>query len=166
MLRPTHAVRARTPSTDRRRHLTRSRASPVVRGAFAALASILVNACGGGGEHGTGVERPLTCPSASVPLCSTPTGAAAARDGASDGATRSAAALDNTTARTALNTNLTQLDAALVAQNVTDARAALSRARDAIATARGQLGSFPGDAADLGSIELMLDYIAPLLGVS
>lgn len=106
------------------------------------------------------------CPAADVPLCTSATAAAAARDAASDAATRSTPALENTTARTALATSLAQLDAALGAQNITDAREGLARSRDAIAAARGQLTNFPGDAADLAAIELMLDYVAPLLGVS
>ena len=126
-------------------------------------------ACGGGDKVSgpttqTNTNTDLTCPSANVPLCTSASGAAVARDGTSDASTRSVAALENGTAKTALTASLTQLDAALVAQNVTNARAAVTASRNALTAARTQSGSFPGDAADLDVIELMLDYVGTLTG--
>jgi hypothetical protein len=150
----------------------RARASPAARrGALVAVVALLLGgACGGGGDDDDGGggpvgTQPVTCPSANVPVCTSGTGATA-RDVVSDASGRSTPALENTAARTALTTNLGQLDAAIGGGNITDARAALTRAREAITTARGQLANFAGDAADLAAIELILDQIAPLIGVS
>jgi hypothetical protein len=103
-----------------------------------------------------------------VPYCSASNApmAAAARDAASDAASRSTPALDNATTKSALGTSLSALNTALAEGNITQARAAVTNARNAIATGRSQLSSFPGDAADLAAIELALDQVAPLLGVS
>jgi hypothetical protein len=172
MLRAAQSAHAPEPADDRFVRTTRSRASPVaprrpVLAALVMLAGASVSC--GGGDGGTPPPPPpppaLTCPSAGVPLCTNTASAAAARDGTSDAATRSTPALENATARTAVATNLGQLDAAIGVGNITDARAALGRARDAITAARGQTG-FPGDAPDLAAIELLLDRVAPLIGVS
>ena len=141
----------------------------IVRGRLAA-AALGVAACMACSDS-TGPPPPPAdevCPSAPVPLCSSANAAAAAaaRDGASDAAGRSVPALDNAAARTALGARLNQLESALAAGNVTRGREALRQLREALAAARGQLGSFPGDAADLMAIELALDQVAPLLGTS
>ena len=136
------------------------RAALVVAGATSLLGATL--SCG---DKGPGPVQPITCPSANVPVC-TPATATAARDVTSDASSRSTPALENTTARSALGTNLGQLDAALANGNITDARAALGRVREAITAARAQLTQFPGDAADLTAIELQMDQVAPLIGTS
>jgi hypothetical protein len=150
------------------REPTKRAAAKIAQRGLAAAA--LGAACIACGDSPTQLQQqeppPLTCPSAGVPLCSSPAATAAARDGTSDAAARSTAALENTTARAALATNLGQLDAALGTQNITNARAALGRVRDAISAGRGQLNQFPGDAPDLAAIELLLDQVAALLGAS
>lgn len=106
------------------------------------------------------------CPTASVPLCTDVDAAARARDGVADAVTRSTPAIDNPPVRAAFTTALGQLEAALAAGNVTRGREALRQSRAGVASARGQLGAFPGDAADLAAIELVLDRVGPLLGTS
>lgn len=129
------------------------------------LVGVGVSSCGDG-RGATEPPAALTCPSADVPLCSRLTKRAAAQDAASDAAARSLPALENASTRAALGTSLSRLSTALTAGNITDARAALTGSREALGGARGQLSTSPGDAADLASIELMLDQVAPLLGVS
>jgi hypothetical protein len=141
---------------------TKSRASPhaLTRMAVVLLMGAASVACG---EDPPEPPRDETCPAAQVRLCSDPGAAAIARDGIADAAARSTLGLENATARSALAGNLGQLGTQLAAHNVTQSRAALAATRESIATARGQLSSFPGDAADLASIELMLDFVAALL---
>jgi hypothetical protein len=148
----------------------RSAASAVRRrlAATALLGAAAYVGCGGdatGPEH---QQQDQVCPTASVPLCAAVNSSAAssARESASDAASRSTPALENATARSALGAGLSQLDAALAAGNVTKALAALRATREALTSARAQLNSFPGDAADLAAIELTLDQVAPLLGTS
>ena len=108
------------------------------------------------------------CPTATVPLCSGANAAvaAAARDAVADAVGRSTPALENAGARPELAASLAELEAMLAAGNVTRSRNALGRARAALTAAHAQLGTFPGDAPDLTAIELALDRVAPLLGVS
>jgi hypothetical protein len=120
----------------------------------------VASGCGDKQDKITEVERDQMCPSAQAQLCSNAAAAAAAREASSDATSRSVPALENATARAALASSLAQLDAALVAGNITKARAALIDSRTALGAAGGQ----PGDAPDLGAIELLLDHVAPLIG--
>jgi hypothetical protein len=134
------------------------------RVAALALAAAMTVACGGETPDpdpiGPVVERDLMCPSAQVPLCSDQGATDAARDGSSDAVTRSVAAIENAAGRASLDVSLRELESAIAAKNITKARAALAKSRTALATAGGQ----PADAPDLGAIELLLDYIDPLIG--
>lgn len=103
----------------------------------------------------------VTCPSAAVPLCAREDSTVAAVAlVTSDAGTRSLGALANPAAKAALATELAAIDAAIDARNVTQARAALERAGAALATARQQLSTHPGDAPDLAAIELALFQVA------
>jgi hypothetical protein len=141
---------------------TKSRASPhaLARMAVVIVVGVAIVACG---EKKTEVVPDVICPAAQVRLCNDDGAALIARDGVADAAERATLGLENATARSTLVGNLGQLRTALTDRNVTRARAALATTRESIATARGQLSSFPGDAADLAGIELMLDFVAALL---
>jgi ABC-type transporter Mla subunit MlaD len=104
------------------------------------------------------------CGSAQVTFCTDDATKVAAKDGGSDASTRSTPALENAAARTAIAASLADLNSALAGGNITKAREALNSARAALAGARAQVASFGGDAADLGSIELLLDHIDRVTG--
>jgi hypothetical protein len=133
--------------------------------AFVILLAAAGAACGDNSVTGGEQEQALTCPSAGVPFCASPNDA---RQGTADALGRSTPALQNATARADLTTSLGQLNAALNdgAGNITDAQAAVRRSREVLATARGQVATFPSDAPDLGAIELLLNALAPLIGMT
>jgi hypothetical protein len=118
----------------------------------------------------TGPEPPppppdVTCPGAQVRACDDAT-RSVALDGTADASRRSAPALENAAARTAVESSVDRLNTSLAAGNITKALAALADSRRAVEAARSQLGTFVGDAADLGAIELLLDHVASLIGGS
>jgi hypothetical protein len=122
--------------------------------------------CAGG--DATGPVRPpeLICPSVAVPICQDEEQADIAREGVADLVGRLAPKLENPSARDALVTGLGQLAIEAGLGNVTAARRALAFSRDALNAALAQRASYPGDAPDLGAIELELDRMALLLGTS
>jgi hypothetical protein len=79
---------------------------------------------------------------------------------------RVAPKLENPAAREALVTGLGQLAIEVGLGNVTAARRALTFSRQALNAALAQRATYPGDAPDLGVIELELDQMATLLGTS
>jgi hypothetical protein len=123
-------------------------------------------ACAGGDV--TGPVRPpeQTCPSVSVPICQDEAQADVAREAVADLVGRVAPKLENPSARDALVTGLGQLAIEAGLGNVTAARRALSFSRDALNAALSQRATYPGDAPDLGAVELELDRMAVLLGTS
>lgn len=125
----------------------------------AAVAALAIAAC-----SESAAPSELTCPSAAVPLCAKEDSTVAAvASVTTDAGTRSLGALANPAARTALATELAAIDAAIDARNVTQARAAVERTRTALASAREQLSTHPGDAPDLAAIELALVQVARAL---
>jgi hypothetical protein len=142
--------------------MTRSRAVLLVGGA---LFGASVAGCGDGP---TGPLRPpeQSCPSVAVPLCDNEESADVAREAVADLVGRVAPKLENPSAREALVTGLGQLAIEAGVGNVTAARRALTLSRDALSAAMSQRASYPGDAPDLGAIELELDRMATLLGTS
>lgn len=96
------------------------------------------------------------CPSAQVPLCvKADSTLAVVSPMTNDAVARSAAALGNAPVRATLTTEINAVKSAIAAGNVSQARAALTRARAAIVAARQQ-NTHPGDAPDLSAIELAL----------
>jgi hypothetical protein len=96
------------------------------------------------------------CPAAQVPLCTnSDSTVAVVSPMTNDAVTRSAAALANAPLKATLTTEINAVQSAIAVGNVTQARAALTRARAAIVTAR-QHNSHPGDAPDMSAIELAL----------
>lgn len=96
------------------------------------------------------------CPSAQVPLCvKADSTLAVVSPMTNDAVARSAPALGNAAVKATLTTEINAVKSALAAGNVTQARAALTRARAAISTALQQ-NTHPGDAPDLSAIELAL----------
>ncbi|MDQ3998113.1 MAG: hypothetical protein M3303_13985 [Gemmatimonadota bacterium] len=83
-----------------------------------------------------------------------------ARDATSDGMTRSLLGIENASGRATLESTLRDLEKAIAANNITKAQDAFTRSRTALALAGGE----PGDAPDLGAIELLLDHVGPLIG--
>jgi hypothetical protein len=110
-------------------------------------------------DNGPDVERDLMCPEAQVSLCD-PIVGAVARDASSDATGRSVPALEPSAAQAALAASLGRLNSQIATGNITQARDAFDDARSKLAAAAGQ----PGDAPELGAIELMLDYVGPLIG--
>jgi len=108
--------------------------------------------------------RQATCPGAGVALCTAPPQVVTAASGAvADVATRSTKGLKNPAAKARLESLASALAAALRDGRVSAAREALDDMRAAIAEARSQLASHPGDAADLTAIELSIRPTADLL---
>jgi hypothetical protein len=122
-------------------------------------------ACGG---DATGPVRPpeQTCPSASAPICEDEARADVAREAVADLVGRVAPKLENPASREALVTGLGQLAIEVGLGNVTAGRRALTFSREALSAALAQRAAYPGDAPDLGAIELELDRMASLLGTS
>jgi hypothetical protein len=135
--------------------------------AFVAVALLGAAATGCGGDA-TGPVRPpeQTCPSLAVPLCQNEERADVAREAVADLVGRVAPKLENPAAREALVTGLGQLAIEVGLGNVTAGRRALTFSREALSTALAQRAAYPGDAPDLGAIELELDRMATLLGTS
>jgi hypothetical protein len=131
------------------------------------LGAVLATACsdstGPTQNNNQNLVTELTCPATQVRLCTDAAARSVAQDAASDGLTRSMLGLENAAARTAITERLGQLNSAIGAGNVTRTRTALADTRTAVEAARAQSGGFPGDAADLAAIELLLDYIASLV---
>jgi hypothetical protein len=125
-------------------------------------------AVAGCGDGPTGPVRPpeLTCPSVAVPLCQNSESSDEAREAVADLVGRIAPKLENPAARETLVPGLGQLAIEAGLGNITAARRALSFSREALETALGQRSTYPGDAPDLGAIELELDRMATLLGTS
>jgi hypothetical protein len=117
------------------------------------------SACSDGGTEPPPPPQDVVCPSAGVPVCSNP---APVREAVSDAIDRSVTALESATARNALAASLGKLQAALAGNpiNITNARVGYDESRSAL----GAAGGAPGDAPDLGAVELMLDYVGPLIG--
>ena len=130
------------------------------------LLAAIQSGCAGG--DATGPIRPAdqTCPSAAVPMCEDTPETNLAREDVADLVGRVAPKLDNPDASHALVTGLGQLAIELGLGNVTNARRALTFSRDALTQALSRVSSYPGDAPDLGAIELELDRVATLLGTS
>jgi hypothetical protein len=129
----------------------------------------LVGAVGVGcGGDATGPVRPpeQTCPSVAVPICQDEERADVAREAVADLVGRIAPKLENPTARDALVTGLGQLAIEVGLGNVTAARRALTFSRESLNAALAQRATYPGDAPDLGAIELELDEMAVLLGTT
>ena len=103
-------------------------------------------ACGGD-PTGAGDPPDLTCANATVPLCTDVAYAAAVRTAIADAGGRIAPAL-SAEAESAVAGDLAELQAALDAGNVTDARAAAESLRDALAALRAV-----ASAADLPSLD-------------
>ena len=124
------------------------------------LAAALSTACNGDKpDPGPIIETDLKCPAAQVPLCTDAVAEAAARDASSDAVSRSVGALEDATVRSALESVLRKLQTAITDRNITKAREAIRDSRNALAVA----GSAAADAPDRGAIELMLDYVDPLI---
>jgi hypothetical protein len=130
-----------------------------LRAGLAALA-LLAAACGDKGPNDPVVEKDVFCPESQVTLCTTPAVAPVARDATSDGMTRSLLGIENATGRAALESALRDLEKAIASNNITQAQKAYASSRTALGSAGGQ----PGDAPDLGAIELLLDHVGPLIG--
>ena len=133
-----------------------------------ARVALVAAAAAGCGDGPTGPVRPpeLSCPSVSVPLCENSESTDEAREAVADLVGRIAPKLENPSAREALVTWLGQLAIEAGLGNVTAARRALTFSREALGAALGQRSTYPGDAPDLGAIELELDRMATLLGTS
>lgn len=126
------------------------------------LAVAITASCG---DSGTGPPPDVTCATATVPLCNDAAWASATRDALTDAIDRVAPALENSTSRGALLSNLAELRAAVIAGNVTRSSVALKATREQLVRGRNQLTTFGGDAADLTVIELATDQVAELIGV-
>jgi hypothetical protein len=144
----------------------RTEESPVRRcGRHVALAAAVAawlaagSACKDNPGPGPDPERDLMCPEAQVQVCD-PAVRTVARDASSDAVSRSVPALENAAGRAALAGSLGQLDGAIANGNITQARLAFDNSRSALAAAGGEAA----DAPDLGAIELLLDYVGPLIG--
>jgi hypothetical protein len=131
-----------------------------------ACAALFLAVGAGCGDGPTGPVRPpeLSCPSVSVPLCEDSESSDAAREAVADLVGRVAPKLENPSSREALVNGLGQLAIEAGLGNITAARRALAFSREALATALSQRSTYPGDAPDLGAIELELDRMASLLG--
>jgi hypothetical protein len=139
---------------------------PTTRSYAARLASVLVLAAAGCGDGPTGPVRPpeQSCPSVSVPLCEDSESSDVAREAVADLVGRVAPKLENPASREALVNGLGQLAIEAGLGNITAARRALAFSREALGAAMAQRSTYPGDAPDLGAIELELDRMATLLG--
>lgn len=138
--------------------------SRVVRSAFAA-ATFGLAACSGDSPTGPREPTELTCATSRVQYCASETVALHAQAGTLDASERLATALENPAARQTLEVHLGRLAAALDAKKIQSARTAMTAARAAIVAARAQRDAYPGDIPDLAAIELLLDALAPLLGM-
>jgi hypothetical protein len=120
------------------------------------------------GSDATGPVRPpeQSCPLIAVPICEDEARADISREAVADLVGRIAPKLENPEARQALVTGLGQLAIEVGLGNVTAGRRALAFTRDALNAALAQRATYPGDVPDLGAIELELDRMATLLGVS
>jgi hypothetical protein len=134
----------------------------------ALLAGVAMLGAAGCGGDATGPVRPpeQMCPSVAVPICDDDERADVAREAVADLVGRIAPKLENPAARETLVTGLGQLAIEVGLGNVTAGRRALTFSREALAAALGQRATYPGDAPDLGAIELELDRMAMLLGTS
>ncbi len=133
------------------------------------VAAVLLAATGTScGGDATGPVRPpeQSCPTASVPICQSDERTDVAREAVADLVGRIAPKLENPAAREALVTGLGQLAIEAGLGNVTAGRRALTFSREALAAALAQRSAYPGDAPDLGAIELELDRMAVLLGTT
>jgi len=142
-----------------------------VRGSLLTGVALLgvIGAIGAGcSGDATGPVRPpeQRCPSAGVPICADDETADIAREAVADLVGRVAPKLENPGAREALVTGLGQLAIEVGLGNITAARRALTFSRDALNAALAQRATYPGDSPDLGAIELELDRMASLLGIS
>jgi hypothetical protein len=138
------------------------------RAALLASVALIGTSAAGCADGPTGPVRPpeQRCPSVAVPVCQDEERADVAREAVADLVGRVAPKLENPAAREALVTGLGQLAIEVGLGNVTAARRALTFSRQALNAALAQRATYPGDAPDLGVIELELDQMATLLGTS
>lgn len=147
-MQPSPTVLQRSPSTN-----------PMIRHLAAVVITVAtLAAC----DDAAGTSE-LTCPAADVPLCvKADSVLAIVNPMVTDAASRSGGALANAAVKATLIQELDAVSQALAAGRVTQALAAVERARAAVTAARNA-NNPPGDAPDLTAIELALIQLARAL---